>query len=147
MRLSSDTLVVLVNGQQAKFIANLGTAENPRLGLIGQATHAHAAAHELGRDRPGHAMTSQTQRHTSFEQKDKHQAAEAAFLHEVVDKADAYLSNRSYSKAILFAETQALGIMRGMIKGSLKSAVLREVAKDYTKASLPELQGILAALD
>jgi protein required for attachment to host cells len=147
MLIATDTLLILANGQEAKFIANAGTAESPRLQLVSQTSHVNAASHELGRDRPGRAMSSETSRRTSFEQKDLHQAAETAFLETVVAQAANHIERGDYKKVILAAETQALGIMRGMIKGGLQSAMVREIPKDYTKTAMPDLQGILAALD
>lgn len=147
MQIATDALIVLANGQEAKFLANSGTADNPRLQLLSQASQAHLASHELGRDRPGHAMGSESSHRTSFAQKDLHQAAEEKFLQTVVLQAQAYIDRGDYKKAILIAETRALGVMRGMIKGGLKAAVSREIAKDYTKIALSELQAMLATQD
>jgi len=84
-----------------------------------------------------------SERGTSYEQNDKHQANELSFLQGVVGAIDSVMTEHELSQILLIAEPRALGVLRQHMPSALMDKVVTQLDKDYTKNPLPELEAIL----
>jgi len=145
MHIHPDCLIIVADGQNAAFLKNLDKGARVRLSSLHAMTLANEASHNLGTDRPGHTQLGSSTRKAAYEQTDLHQVNEHRFLEQVAAKAQTLFQSGACNSIALIAEPQALGILRQVIGAALKGATVLEIAKDYTKTALPELEKILAA--
>lgn len=145
MRITPDCLIVVADGQNANFLQNRDSGDGLRLGSVYEMTLANEASRALGTDRPGHMQLGASTRKGSYEQADLHQENERRFLKQVAAKAQELFRSGAYRRVALLAEPRALGILRQEIGPVLAGACLLEMARDYTKTALPDLEKVLAA--
>lgn len=143
MRIDSKTLVLVADGQAATFFRNRGSGDTIELEpLHGMGLH-NEANRDLANDRPGHAQVGMSERRTSYEQNDLHQANETAFLKGMLELAPSVMSDNGLSAVILIAEPKALGVIRAHADDAFLSKVSMQIDKDYTKTAIPALEAIL----
>lgn len=145
MRIKPDCLIIVADGQNATFLQNQDMGADVKLSSLHTMRLANEASHNLGTDRPGHTQLGSSTRKASFEQTDLHQVNEHRFLEQVVAKAQELFTANACKSIALVAEPRALGILRQEIGAKLKGVTALEIAKDYTKTAVPDLEKILAA--
>lgn len=145
MRITPDCLIVVADGQNANFLQNQDAGATLRLGSVYAMTLHNEASRALGTDRPGHMQLGASTRKGSYEQADLHQENERRFLKQVAAKAQELFKGGAYKGVVLLAEPRALGILRQEIGPKLQGVSVLEIARDYTKTALPELERILGA--
>lgn len=145
MRIHPDCLIIVADGQNAAFLQNQDTGVSIKLGSLHTMTLVNEPSHSLGTDRPGHTQLGASTRKAAYEQTDLHQVNEHRFLEQVAAKAQELFRARDCSSIALIAEPRALGILRQEVGTKLKDVTALEIARDYTKTALPELEKILAA--
>jgi protein required for attachment to host cells len=143
MRIDQQTLVLIADGQRATFLRNCAKAETISLEILHSMAFFNQANRDLNPDRPGHTKVGMTERGTSYEQTDVHQANEVSFLGGVIAALDGVMNEHSLSKIALIAEPRALGVLREHMPDALMTKVVCDLDKDYTKTPLPELEAIL----
>lgn len=141
MRIGSKTLLLVADGQNATFFRNTATGETIALDPVHTMGLYNEADRDLSADRPGHAHVGMTERRTSYEQADKHQANETEFLKGVAAMADELMAGRG--ELVLVAEPRALGVLRDVLSNEVMSKVSTQIDKDYTKTAMPELEALL----
>jgi len=145
MHVKPDCLIIVADGQNAAFLQNHDMGAHVKLGSLHTMTLSNEASHNLGTERPGHTQLGASTRKAAYEQTDLHQVNEHRFLEQVAAKAQELFKTRACTSIALIAEPRALGILRQEIGATLKGVTALEIAKDYTKTALPELEKILAA--
>lgn len=141
MRIESKTLVLIADGQNATFFKNTASGQTITLEPVHSMGLFNEADRDLSDDRPGHAHVGMTERRTSYEQRDKHEANETEFLKGVAAMSQTLMSD--YEQLVLVAEPQALGVLRQVMSAALMAKVTRQIDKDYTKTAMPELEALL----
>lgn len=144
MRINPDCLIIVADGQNATFLQNQDAGARVKLGSLHTMTLANEASHNLGTDRPGHAHVGIGARKTSYEQADLHQVNEHRFLEQVAAKAQELFKSGAFKSLALIAEPRALGILRQQVGPELQGVSTLEIAKDYTKTALADLETVLA---
>lgn len=145
MRINPDCLIVVADGQNANFLQNRNPGASLRLGSVYAMTLANETSRELGTDRPGRMQQGASTRKGSYEQVNLHQDNERRFLKQVAAKAQELFRNGAYRRVALLAEPRALGILRQEVGPELTGACALEMAKDYTRTPLADLEKVLAA--
>ena len=143
MRIAQHTLVLIVDGQRATFLRNSAKGESVLLAELHSMAFFNEANRDLNPDRPGHTKVGMTERGTSYEQTDVHQANEVSFLGGVVANTEAIMTEHALTDIVLIAEPHALGVLRQHMPAALMNKVISQLDKDYTKTPLPALQAIL----
>lgn len=141
MRIGSKTLLLVADGQNATFFRNSAGGETISLEPVHSMGLFNEADRELSDDRPGHTHVGMTERRTSYEHRDKHEANETEFLKGVAAMSDSLMSD--YDELVLAAEPHALGVLRKVLPDSLMAKVKTQIDKDYTKTAMPELEALL----
>ncbi len=143
MRIAQHTMVLIADGQRATFLRNSAKADAIRLEMLHNMAFFNEANRDLNADRPGRTQVGMTERGTSYEQTDVHQANEVLFLSGVIAKIDGIMKEYSLADIVLIAEPHALGVLRQNLPPAAMSKVILQLDKDYTKTPLPALEVIL----
>lgn len=141
MRINNRTLVLVADGQSATFFQNTGSGEVIKLDPVHTMGLFNEADRDLSADRPGHASVGMSDRRTSYEHHDRHEANETAFLKGVAGIADQLMAD--HDNLVLIAAPRALGVLREALSSSVMDKVSTQMDKDYTKTALPELEALL----
>lgn len=141
MQIGPKTLVLVADGQNATYFRNTASGETISLEVVHSMGLFNEADRELSSDRPGHAQVGMTERRTSYEQRDKHEANETEFLKGVLAMSDKLMAD--YQTLVLVAEPQALGTFRKLMSAPLMDKVAAQIPKDYTKTAIPALEALL----
>lgn len=144
MRIDQKTLVLIADGQRATFLRNTAKGEKISFQTLHSMAFFNEANRDLSTDRPGHAKVGMSERGTSYEQNDIHQANEVSFLGGVIGGIETIMTDNELSKIVLIAEPRALGVVRQAMPPALMSKVMTQIDKDYTKNPMPELEALIA---
>jgi len=147
MRIAQHTLVLIVDGQRATFLRNSAKGESISLVILHTMGFFNEANRDLNPDRPGHTKVGMTERGTSYEQTDVHQANEVSFLGGVLATTEAIMAEHALTDIVLIAEPRALGVLRQDMPAAMMGKIVSQLDKDYTKTPIPTLQGILEKLE
>lgn len=143
MRIHQKTLVLLADGQRATFLRNQAQGETVSLEILHSMAFFNEANRDMQADRPGHTNVGMSERGTSYEQNDIHQANEVSFLQGVIEAMEPVMAQHDLNQILLIAEPRALGVIRQHMPSALMNKVTLQLDKDYTKNPLPELESIL----
>lgn len=141
MRIGQKALLLVADGQNATFFRNAAVGETISLEPVHSMGLFNEADRDLSDDRPGHTQVGMTERRTSYEHDDKHEANETAFLKGVASMSDTLMAD--YDELILIAQPHALGVLRQVMSKSVMGQVTTQIDKDYTKTAIPELEALL----
>lgn len=145
MEIQSDEWVVVCDGGKALILVNAGDAMFPNLRTLETHEHDNARTSAQGTDKPGRVQQSATNRRSSVEQTDWHDAAERDFLHALARHLDEALRAGKTKALIVVAAKRALAVLREAYTDSVRKAVKAEVAKDYTHKPVYEIEQLLAS--
>lgn len=141
MHISHDTLVLVADGQNATFFKNIASGQTITLETVHSMGLVNEADRDISDDRPGHTRVGMSERRTSYEHDDKHQANEVAFLEGVARMAEQLFGD--FESLVLIAEPRALGVLRGVLAPTVLAKATTQIDKDYTKTPIPELEALL----
>lgn len=139
-RLAPEIWVVVCDGRRAVIMRNRGDAYAPNLQVLESLEHDGARTSELGSDRPGRVHESGSTARSSVEQTDFHDLAEAAFLRGLAEKLDAAARRGEMPGLILAAPPRALGMLRPVLSGQVQALLREEIAHDYVKMPVQEIE-------
>jgi protein required for attachment to host cells len=143
MRVDQQTMVLIADGQRASFLRNTTKGEAIAFETLHSMGLFNEANRDIHSDKPGHTHVGMSERGTSYEQKDAHQANEVAFLRGVIQSVQTIMQAHGLTRIALIAEPRALGILRQHAPSALMQKVAMQLDKDYTKMPLPELEALL----
>lgn len=146
MRIGKQTLVVVADGQRCVFLAKADGAGGVNLVPLRGISMYNQASHEIGTARAGQSRVSVNNQRSSFEQVDWHQVNENEFLKGVCSTMDDLVHEHKFDDIILVAEPTALGTLRATMSPQTSAAVRTEIAKDYTKTPIKQLEALLQKL-
>src|SRR2546428_9914927 len=95
-------------------------------------------------DAPGSAFTSSGKTRSEMEQTDGHYKAERAFLEDLAGRLAAAVTAGETKAVIMVAPPRALGVLRKAYSPHLRGALRAEVAKDFVRMPVHEIEKHLA---
>lgn len=135
-----QTLVVVANEQDARFLVNKGVGK----GLL-------QTDHISGEDQPGYAdapgrsqATGGGARHGFDRSTDERTQRRDHFVDEVLAKTAELWVKNGYDRLILCAPAKTLGAMRGKLTGQLADGLVADISKDLVATPLSDLPGHFA---
>jgi protein required for attachment to host cells len=145
LKIKNGEWVVVCDGAKALIFENIGDTDIPNFKTREVHEHKDAKTHEQGTDAPGRSFNSVGNARSAVEQTDWHDLAEREFLTELAKRLEKAVEAKEAKSIIVVAPPRALGVLREAYSGQLKSAVREEVAKDYVKMPVPEIEKHLTA--
>lgn len=143
--IASKSWVVVCDGAKALFLQNAGDSRVLNLKVMETLTQPDEPSREQGTGRPGRVYQSVGEARSSMEETDWHEQAEAGFLKEVAEKLGHMARSGEIENVVLVAPPRALGILRAQLGEEAAGVVRGEVAKDYVKMPVPDIEKHLAA--
>jgi protein required for attachment to host cells len=131
--------VAVMDGAKALIYRNAGDAEYPVLKLVEAMTHADAASHEIGADRPGR-MPDHGDHRSALDEGDPHASAEAAFLAGAMEKLNAAAKKGEFDQLLIYASKTALGVVRPHYSPELAERLLESFALDITHEPVDRIE-------
>ncbi|MCM2474057.1 host attachment protein [Rhizobium sp. CG5] len=144
--IATKAWVIVCDGAKALFLQNVGTANAVNLSVVEQMSQPDEATRDLGTDRPGRAFQSEGSARSAMEETDWHEKAEADFLLAVAGRLAALVENGDIQDMVLIAPPKALGLLRPALGAGINNVLRAEIAKDYVKLPVADIEKHLAAL-
>lgn len=140
LKINWKNWVLVCDGTRALFLRNDGDAEFLNLVLVHEMSKSAEAARTLGPDRPGRIHASEGNMRSAVEAVDLHLRAEEDFLAAIAEQLDEFICNGTIEHLVLVAPSKALGVLRKHIGPSIQAAITAELAKDFTKSPIYEIE-------
>ena len=102
--------------------------------------HPLPMTHDQGTDVPGRAFASVGGARSAMEQTDWDLQAEQEFLRSLAGELDHAVTSGKTKHIILVIPPRSLGVLRQASTGHLRSAIKAEVAHDYVKLPVGEIE-------
>jgi|ERR1043165_4541185 protein required for attachment to host cells len=132
--------VVVCDGKKALILENIGNARFPNLHTCQVKEHAVPATHEQGTDVPGRAVPSVGGARSALDQTDWHRQAEQEFLRNLASELDQAVASGKTKHIVLVAPPPSLGVLRQAATEHLRTAIKAQVARDYLKLPVGEIE-------
>jgi len=137
--------LAVCDGANALLLENRGDAVAPHLLTRESFKLDNPSTHEQGTSPPGRTNAAHGGRRSAMEDSDYHLQAEEAFLHRFAETLDGHVRKKQIPALIVIAPPRALGILRKFLTGATREVVSRELAHDYAKLPLDEIERRLVA--
>lgn len=145
LKIKNGEWVVVCDGAKALIFENIGDTDIPNFKTREVHEQADARTHELGTDAPGRSFNSVGNARSAVEQTDWHDLAEREFLKQLAHRLEKAVEAGEMKSLIVVAPPRALGMLREAYPGQLKPAIREEVAKDYVKMPVDQIEKHLTA--
>ncbi len=145
VKLAEGEWVVVCDGAKALILENIGDAKFPNLKTLSVREQDDLSTRELGAERPGRVHASNGSAHSSVEQTDWHDRAEEQFLHNIVTDLESHIQQGKIRDLTICAPPRALGMMRAHYNPALKNVLRNEIAHDYVKKPINEIEKLLTS--
>jgi protein required for attachment to host cells len=143
MQIRSKDWILVCDGSKALYLRNEGDAQSINLVEARTSVNETAATRLLGDDRPGRVYASEGGARSAVESPDLHERDEHEFLAIEAAKLEEGIGNGSIPRLLLIAPPRALGFLRQRLGAAARSAVFAEIAKDFTKMPVSEIESRL----
>ena len=143
LSLAEGAWIVVCDGAKALILENIGDAKFPNLKTLSVRQHEDSATSQQGADRPGRVHASAGTAQSSVEQTDWHDRAEEKFLTDLVADLAAHAEHGKIPALFVVAPPRALGMMRPHYTHVLKGVLKNEIAHDYVKKPVHEIEKLL----
>jgi protein required for attachment to host cells len=143
LKIEQGEWVVVCDGAKALVLENHGDAMFPNLRTRETYEQNHAPTHEQGTDAPGRSHQSFTTARSAVGQTDWHDQAEHAFLKELAERLNVAVTKGEAKSMVVIASPRALGMIRPHYTHAVTAAIREEIAKDYVKMPVFEIEKIL----
>jgi protein required for attachment to host cells len=137
--------VAVCDGSRAMLLENAGNASTPNLLIREAQSQENPPTRNQGTDTPGRAFSGANGRRAAVEQTDFHDQAEREFLRSFARRIDQRLADSTIHALVLVAPPRALGMLRPELSGRVSRAVRAELARDYVKMPVHEIERMLLA--
>lgn len=135
-----EAWIVVCDGTKAIILENRGTPSHPDLHIRQVHEQKDPRTSEQGADRPGRFFASIGKVRSAAEQTDWHDRTEKTFLRNLTQELQAAVASGAVKRVVLVAPPRALGVLRKYWPATLRAAVKAELAHDYVKLSIHELE-------
>jgi protein required for attachment to host cells len=139
------TLVVLVDGERARFLSGIGRCMTFQSVAPGEMEDPEAGKpnRDLASDKPGRTASSKDGIRSSMETTDFHRREKQLFARSVAGIVDKIAGDPTYDRLVLVAPPSTLGELRAHLNKHTTGRITGEVAKDLTKIPDHELRSHL----
>jgi protein required for attachment to host cells len=137
-----DAIVFVGDGRKALFLRNAGDEKFPNLRTEQVFVDHDPATHDQGTDRPGRVYASglASGRLSSVDPTDWHELEEHRFARMAAEALEHLLRCRKVKAAAIAAPPRTLAELRRSFHNDLKSRIIAEVDKDFTKHPVYEIE-------
>ena len=135
---------VVCDAKKALILCNQEDEVFPQLKVIEEHEHEDKRTHELGSSAPPRVHESAGVGRSAIEQTDFHAAAEQKFLEKLIKRVDSAVREGKVKRLIVVAPPHALGMIRPLYTATLRAALKEEIAKDWVKMPVAEIEKRLA---
>ncbi len=142
MMVPNNALILAADGGQYCLFRNAGHGFAIELDVLAEAHLANPKTSDRGSDAPGRTRQSIGKHRAAYDQKDLHEAEEAAFVSSAVNRLEDYARD-SASSIILIADPRTLGRLREELSDSVQSRVALEVSRDYAMRQADDIVELL----
>jgi len=132
--------VVVCDGKKALILENVGDSMVPDLHTREVKEHPAPATRDQGSDVPGRAFASVGGARSAMDQTDWHRQGEDQFLRTLAGELDRAVTAGQTRHIVVVAPPRALGVLRQAYAGHVRSAIRAEVAHDYIKLPVDEIE-------
>lgn len=143
-KLAEGERIVVCDGAKALILENVGDAKFPNLKTLEVREQPDLLTREQGADKPGRNQQSTGSR-SAMEQTDWHDRSEEQFLRELVDHLATQAEHGTIKALTIVAPPRALGMMRPHYTHVLQNIIKHELAHDYVKKPVSEIEKLLTA--
>ena len=144
-KLQRDMWVLVCDGRKALFLQNAGDDAYPKLETREVLEHPVERSSDMGSDAPGRTYNSGGSGSSAVDQGNPHDHAEREFLREIAARLDTLVGEKQIHHLIVAAPARALGMLRPLLSHSVNRVVSAEIAHDYVKSPLYEIERHLNA--
>jgi len=145
MKIASEALVVVGDGEKALFLRNKGEPEDIRLEVENILGHDNPATHEQGTDKPGRAFSSAGTARSAMEETDWHQLGEDRFAADIADTLYRLAHANQFEALVVIAPPKVLGTLRKAFHKEVVDRITGELPKNLTSHPIPDIEKLLAA--
>ncbi len=135
--------LAVCDGQKAILLENLGDHVLPKLEARHISEQKNPPSHEQGTSPPGRAFSSNGRR-AATEESDLHQQRAISFLKKFATVINSEVAAGRIGQLIMIAPAKALGQMRPHLSEQVGKALAGELARDYVKMPLHEIERALS---
>jgi protein required for attachment to host cells len=145
---AAKTLVVLVDGERARFLSGLGRCPSFTPVEPGEMVDhdSRKQNRELATDKPGRAYSTADGTPSAMETTDFQRREKQLFARSVAQTLDKIAAEGHYDRLIVAAPPTALGDLRASLSKQTAERITAEVAKDLTKVPDHELRSHLTGV-
>lgn len=140
LKTATGDWVVVCDGGKTLILENIGDALFPNLHVREVKEHAVPMTHDQGTDAPGRAFASVGHARSAIEQTDWHLQAEQNALRALAAELDQAVASGKTRHLVIVAPPRALGVLRQTYSAHLRTAIRGEVAHDYVKLPVGEIE-------
>jgi protein required for attachment to host cells len=144
IKIASEALVVVGDGEKALFLRNKGGPEDIRLEVEHILGHDNPATHEQGTDKPGRAFASAGTARSSMEETDWHQLGEDRFAVDIADTLYRLAHANKFEALVVVAPPKVLGTLRKAFHKEVVDRITGELPKNLTSHPIPDIEKLLA---
>jgi protein required for attachment to host cells len=136
-----DAFVFVGDGRKALFLRNEGDEKFPNLKTERVFHDDNPPTREQGTDVPGRAFAgAHSSRRSAMEQADWHEIEEHRFAREVAAALERVVRERKVKALVIAAPPRTLAELRQAFHADVKSRIIAEFDKDFTKQPLYEIE-------
>jgi len=145
IRIRAKDWILVCDGSKALLLRNDGDAQNLNLVEVRTTSHEGVPTHELGDDRPGRVYGTAGGARSAVEAPDLHERDEQNFLAGLARELANDIAGGTLQRLLVVAPPRALGILRPNLASIAKDVIVGEIAKDFTKMPIQEIETRLEA--
>ncbi len=142
-----DALVFVGDGRKALFLRNAG--DEKFANFVTERVFVdeeNPSTHEQGTDRPGRGFASAgSTRRSAMESTDWHEIEEHRFAQRASEALERFVRERDAPALIIAAPPHTLADLRNALPSDVKSRIVLEIAKDFTKHPVWEIERHIVA--
>lgn len=136
--------LAVCDGQKALLLENVGDRAFPKLETREAYKQENPSSHDQGTAPPGRVFASSGRR-AATEENDFHQQRAEHFLGEVAEDINRFVAGGRIRSLALIAPPSALGVLRSRISEQTQKILVAELAHDYVKMPVHEIESSLHA--
>lgn len=135
-----DAIVFVGDGRKALFLRNEGDEKFLNLKTERVFVDQNPASREQGSDKPGRAFPSVGTQRSAMEPTDWHDLEEHRFARDVAAALERLVRERKVKAVVVAAPPRTLADLRQAFHADVKSRIIAEIDKDFTKQPVYEIE-------
>lgn len=146
IKIPHDAIVFVGDGRKALFLRNIGDEKFPNLKTEQVFIDENPSTHDQGSERPGRLFAGASAKdvRSAIQPTDWHDIEEQRFARKVADAFEKLVRERKVKAAIIAAPPRTLAELRHAFHDDVKTRIVAEVDKDFTKHPVDEIEKHLA---